>query len=202
MGASPISPRREASQRASAARAGVSAGRLVSGLFAISDADERSSACLRSRARTIFRYRGARAVGLEPALLRARGAWRGASASTPVALILARRLFAVSRAMRASPAGSASAPPVAGRWCCVLSFPPGLAPLFDALWLAGLALPRALVARQGRLVGVLAFAAAPSSRCGRGLAVGDDAGLWLAAAAGWLAGRLLALGIGRRRGCA
>jgi VanZ family protein len=173
-------------------------------IFLISDARDRELALLALEGEDlVYRYRSrARALGLEPAILRARAAWHGAGATAPVALgvwradtstCLARD--AESRCELGFGAGSS--------WTLVLpvlAFPPGIAPLFDALWLAGLALPLGLWWRAGRASWVvLALAAAPLAvlpACGWLLPT--PAWLWLAAASGWLAGRLLAVDVARR----
>jgi len=181
----------------------ISAGpaRGFEGIFLVSDARDRELLLLAlDREDLVYRYRSrARAFGLEPAVLRVRGAWRGAGNETPVALGIWRAGASLCLERDANVSCGLGFSAGSG-WTLVLpvlEFPPGLATSIDALWLAGLALPLGLWYRAGaasRLV--LALAAAPLVVLpAGGLLLPTPLPLWLAAAAGWLAGRLLGAGV-------
>ena len=201
---------------AAAARAALDAGetlrvRAVSvgpaagfeGIFLISDEGGAEIALLALDGEDlVYRYRSqARRLSLEPAVLRAPGAWRGAGPGSPVALEVSRASDALCLARDASVACGLGFHAGSG-WTVllpVLEFSPRVTPLIDGLWLAGLALPLGLWYRAGavsRLVLVLAalpLAALPAC----GWLMPTPLALWLSAAAGWLAGRLLGRGFSR-----
>ena len=192
--------------RVRAISAGPAAG--FEAIFLVSDARDRELVLLALDGEDlVYRFRSrARALGLEPAVLRARGAWRGAGSETPVALGVWRAGASLCLARDASVSCGLGFSAGSG-WTLVLpvlEFPPGLATPLDALWLAGLALPLGLWYRAGaasRLV--LALAAAPLVVLpAAGLLLPTPLPLWLAAAAGWLAGRLLGAGVSARPGSA
>ena len=195
---------------APAARAALAAGeplrvRLVSsgpsagfeGIFLISDAADRELALLAIEGEDlVFRVRSrARALGLEPALLRARGAWRGAGAGAPVALEVSRAGAAWCLARDASRDCGLGFSAASG-WSVllpVLEFPAGAGAWLDALWLAGLAFPLGLWWRRDAgswcalAIAGVALGALPAA----GWLLPTAATAWLAAAGGWLAGRAL-----------
>ncbi len=167
-------------------------------IFLISDARDRELALLALEGEDlIYRYRSrARALGLEPAVLRARGAWRGAGTGAPVSLAISRSDASLCLERDAS-VDCALGFSAGSGWTLVLpvlEFPPDASAAIDALWLAGLALPLGLWWRAGRVSWlVLALAAAPLAMLpAAGWLLPTSLGLWLAAAAGWLAGRLVA----------
>ena len=145
----------------------------------------------------VYRYRSrARVLGLEPAVLRAHAAWRGAGPTSPVAFEVSRAGVSLCLARDASVACGLGFDAGSG-WTLllpVLKFSSSVTSLLDALWLAGLALPLGLWYRAGavsRLVLVVtALPLAILPACG--LLLPTPLSLWLSAAAGWLAGRLLA----------
>lgn len=198
---------------AEAARAALAAGealevRLVStgpsgefeGIFLISDAADREVALLALEGEDLIyrvRTRG-RALGLEPAVLRARGAWRGAGAGAPVELAVSRSgaAWCLARDARLECELGFSA---ASGWTLllpVLEFPAGAAAWIDGLWLAALAFPLGLWWRRDvESWLVLAIAAAPLLLLpAAGWLLPTATSAWLAAAAGWLAGRAVAGG--------
>lgn len=168
------------------------------GIFMLSDAAERELALFAIEGEDlVFRIRSrARAFGLEPAVLRVRGAWRGAGAGAPVAVGLWRADAALCLARDASVLCELGFNAGSG-WTLllpVLEFPPDLAPLLDALFLASLALPLGLWWRGGVASWlVLALAVAPLVLLPAfGWLLPTGISLWMGAAGGWLAGRLLA----------
>jgi len=189
--------------RVRAISAGPAAG--FEAIFLVSDARDREVMLLALDGEDlVYRYRSrARALGLEPAVLRAHAAWRGAGSETPVTLGIWRAGASLCLARDANVSCGHGFSAGSG-WTLVLpvlEFPPGLATSLDALWLAGLALPLGLWYRAGaasRLV--LALAAAPLVVLpASGLLLPTPFAQWLAAAAGWLAGRLLRSGGGGRQ---
>jgi VanZ family protein len=168
------------------------------GIFMLSDAAERELALFAIEGEDlVFRIRSrARAMGLEPAVLRVRGAWRGAGVGAPVALGLWHSDAALCLARDASVLCGLGFNAGSG-WALllpVLEFPPDLAPLLDALFLAGLALPLGLWWRGGVASWlVLALAVAPLVLLpALGWLLPTGISLWMGAAGGWLTGRLIA----------
>jgi hypothetical protein len=168
------------------------------GIFMLSDAADRELALFAIEGEDlVYRIRSrARVLGLEPAVLRVSGAWRGAGAGAPVALGLWRADAAWCLARDASVRCGLGFSAGSG-WTLllpVLEFPPDLAPLLDALFLAGLALPLGLWWRGGVASWlVLALAVAPLVLLPAfGWLLPTGVSLWGGAAGGWLVGRLLA----------